>query len=139
MWKTREILNPFMYQECTGRANSHKDLLEPWERCGVARFPRYCQYTGLERASGFGRWGWGWAHWLNINGRRSTYIKTEGWCPTPALRFLAGGHRFLLLFPSLTSRDQGKADFYAEAAFGPVEGRYFAAMEAHGPLGDGQS
>jgi hypothetical protein len=25
MWKTREILNPFMYQESAGRANFHKD------------------------------------------------------------------------------------------------------------------
>jgi len=51
----REILNPFMYQECTGRANRHKDLLEPWERRGVARFVRYCEYTGrLELASGVG-------------------------------------------------------------------------------------
>jgi len=36
IWKKRENLNPFMYQETAGRANPRHALLEPWEHPGVA-------------------------------------------------------------------------------------------------------
>jgi hypothetical protein len=59
-WKTREILNPFMYQESAGRANSHKD----WSWCHLGgRFVSGHAFRhaapALQSRPGFSRCGLG--------------------------------------------------------------------------------
>jgi len=89
------------------------------------------QALGVERTGESGTLMKGQAHTLSR--------KADVGRPTPVLSFLADRNRFLLFLLSLPTRDQRKADFDAQPAFWPIEGRYFAAMEANGSFGDRQS
>ena len=45
VWKKRENLNPFVYQESAGRANPHTGYWNPGNAAELPRFPSTSKYT----------------------------------------------------------------------------------------------